>query len=402
MKKVLITLAILLVGVVATLLVVRSRPHVEPVAQEEPPRYIRVTVATAVDRQVVVRSQGTIQPVTEATMVAEVAGTITWVAPSFVDGGFFERGAALLRIDERDYEVAVTGARAEVARAEVQVARELAEAELALEEWQELGAGEAGPLVKREPQLAEARARLDAAKAALSKAELDLERTLVKAPFSGRVRSRAVDLGEFLNRGTPLAEVYAIDRAELELMVPDDELAFLDISLGRSEGEGPGVEVSAEFAGAIHTWQGRIVRTGGAIDQQSRMVPLIAEFENPYRTTSGRPPLAAGLFVDAAVAGRTLEQVIPLPRSTLITPREVLVVDDQDRIRRRQVAILRSDREEVLVSSGIQPGERVALTPSDDLLDGQSVVAAIEGDAGGSSDSLEADLERSTSLGANP
>lgn len=396
MKKALVAFGILLVGALVTVIVVRSRPQVEPVVREDPPRYIRATIAAAEDRQVVVRSQGTIRPVTEATLVAEVPGTITWVSPVFVDGGFFDRGAPLLRIDDRDYDLAVTSARAEVARAEVQVARETAEAELALEEWQELGSGDAGPLVRREPQLAEARARLDAAGAALRKAELDLERTVVRAPFKGRVRARSVDLGEFLNRGTPLAEVYAVDRAELRLMVPNDELAFLELSLGEP-GDGPFVEATAEFAGALHAWQGRVVRTGGAIDEQSRMVPLIAEFDDPYRSDAGQPPLAVGLFVDAAIGGRTLEGVIPVPRSALINPREVLIIDDQDQIRRRQVEVIRRELDTVLVSSGLQPGDRVALTPSDDLLDGQTVVAAIEDAVGeATGDTVTADLERAS------
>ncbi len=366
--------AILAVAVLVVVALLSSRPVVETSPRETAPPAVRVLTVNPTEVDLRVRSQGSVIPVTEADLVAEVAGTIVWTAQSFEVGGFFDAGEVLLRLDPRDYELAVAGARAALAQAGVGLAREQAEADVAREEWEALGAdGEPGPLVLRQPQLAEARAQAEAALANKRRAELDLERTAIRAPFAGRLRVKRVDRGEFVNRGSPLATIYAVDAAEIVLPVPDSELAFLDLPLGDELGEsGPRVLLEARFAGGRHEWEGRIVRVGGEIDPATRMVNLIARVADPYQASGDRPPLSVGLFVDAEVVGRTVESVFRVPRGALVGADGVWLVED-GRLVLRRVGILRADPEVVLVSDGLSAGDRISLTILESAVDGMRV-----------------------------
>ena len=374
-KKVLLPVLILGLGALATGMILRSRQPIDVQPHEEPPTRVRTLTVEKTDVELTVESQGTVVPQTEADLVAEVGGRVTWVAPSFEDGGFFREGDPLLRLDPREYELNVASAGAELARSKVMLAREQAEAQVAREEWRELGEGEPSPLTLREPQLEEARARIQAAEAALAKAELDLERTTLRAPFTGRLRAKRVDLGEFVNRGTPLATIYSVATAEIRLPIPDSELAYLDVPLGARPGAaGPSVRLEAEFAGTRHTWEGRVVRTGGEIDPTSRMVPLIAQVDNPYALRNDAPPLSVGLFVQAAITGRTVRDVIELPREALRGSDSVVVVDQEDRLRTRTVRVLRTTDTVAIISDGLESGERVCLTQLDTVTEGLRVL----------------------------
>ncbi|MYD21615.1 MAG: efflux RND transporter periplasmic adaptor subunit [Holophagales bacterium] len=366
--------AILAVAALVVVALVRSRPVVETAPREIAPPPVRVLTVTPTQVDLGVRSQGSVIPVTEADLVSEVAGTIVWTSESFEVGGFFDPGEVLLRLDRRDYELAVASARAALAQAGVGLAREQAEADVAREEWEELGAdGEPGPLVLRQPQLAEARAQVEAALANKRRAELDLDRTAIRAPFAGRLRAKRVDRGEFVNRGVPLATIYAVDAAEVVLPVPDSELAFLDLPLGSELGDfGPRVLLRAQFAGGRHEWEGRIARVGGEIDPATRMVNLIARVDDPYQGSGDRPPLSVGLFVDAEVVGRSVESVFQVPRGALVGADRVWLVEE-GRLVLRQVGILRADPEVVIVSDGLSAGDRISLTILESAVDGMRV-----------------------------
>ncbi len=366
--------AILAVAALVVVALVSSRPQLETVPREVVPPPVRVLSVTSTEVDLGVRSQGSVIPVTEADLVSEVAGTIVWTAESFEVGGFFDAGEVLLRLDRRDYELALASSRAALAQAGVGLAREQAEADVAREEWEELGEdGEPGPLVLRKPQLAEARAQVEAALANMRRAGLDLERTAIRAPFAGRLRAKRVDRGEFVNRGVPLATIYAVDAAEVVLPVPDSELAFLDLPLDGELGDsGPRVLLRARFAGGRHEWEGRVVRVGGEIDPATRMVNLIARVDDPYRASGDRPPLSVGLFVDAEVVGRSVESVFQVPRGALVGADRVWLVED-GRLVLRRVGILRADPEVVIVSDGLSAGDRISLTVLESAVDGMRV-----------------------------
>ncbi len=389
--KILLPLVVLAIGVASTVVLVRTRPAAETRARDIPPPLVRVHVVQTEDLQLRVYSQGTVEPRTRTALVAEVSGRVVEVSPAFESGRFFEANEVLLRIEPVDFELAVVRARAAVAQAEVRVANERAEAAVARREWQELGEGEASPLVTRQPQLQEAEATLEAARATLRQAELELERTRIRVPFPGRVSAKRADVGQYVVRGTSLGEVYAIDFAEVRLPIPDGELAFLETSWSqptRSEATGPPrasldparagtaphVLLQAQFAGAQQRWSGRIVRSEGEIDPRTRMLHVVARIDDPYGRLEPRDaPLAAGLFVHAEILGRHVSDVVVLPRAAVRGRDQVLVVDADDRLRFRTIEVVRAQRDEVVVRAGLSEGERVLLSPLEAVTDGMRV-----------------------------
>ena len=366
-------------------LLLLTRPEVERREPEARPPLVRVVRAEPTDVTLSVRAHGTVVPRTESDLVAEVAGEVVWVSPHLVAGGFFAAGEPLLRIDRTDYELELEAARAELLRAESEHAR----ARLALERQERLrerGAASQARLDDAVRAERVAAAQLRVARARLARARRDLERTEVRAPYTGRVRSESVDPGQWVGRGTRLARVYAVDYAEVRLPVPDRELAFLDLPPLRPEAaggpeRGPEVLLRARFAGRLVEARGRVVRTEGEIDPRTRMVHLVARVRDPYGLEEGgrEIPLAVGLFVEASVTGRRLTSVIPLPVAALRGEDRVLVVDEDSRLRFREVEVVRREAERVLVGAGLEAGERVAISPLRAVVDGMAVRVAEEG-----------------------
>ena len=393
--KIILPIGVVLLGAALALAILKARPEVDRQETAALPPLVRVVKVEQEDLALTVLSQGTVKPQVESTLVAEVAGRIDWVSPAFAEGGFFERGSKLVQIDDRDYHLAVSQAEAQVAQARVRLELEQAESDLAREEWNDLGEGEASPLALREPQLTEARAAVQAAEATLQKTKLELERTSIRAQFAGRLRSKLVDLGQFVNRGTALATVYSTDTAELRLPVPKDQLAFLDLQAGlhlaESNPGGPEVILRGEIGSASYSWQAHIVRTGSEFDPATRMFPLFAQIDDPFGRNQGAegPPLPMGLFVNAEIAGRVAYGITVLPRSVLRGSHQVLVVDDESRLRFREVEILRTQGDEVLVQSGLEVGEWVCISSLESVVDGMRVRTIVEGDLLGT----EADKE---------
>ena len=363
-------------AVTATLLL--TRPQLDPSEPEPVAPAVRVMHVNPSRERMVVHAQGTVSPRTEADLVPEVSGNVLWISPNLVAGGYFEAGEPLLRIDERDYRYALERAKAAVDRA-------MAENDFATFELQRLREMEERNLISPsdvETGMRAARvteAALADARAALNQAELDLSRTEVIAPFTGLVRSEQVDPGQFVNRGSAIARLYAVDYVEVRLPIADQQLAYLDIPPMQrgelDESSAPDVLLSADFAGRHYKWRGTIVRTEAEIDMRSRMVNAVAR----VRTTddaAGNPdyvPPPVGLFVEAEIQGRSAENVVVVPRSVIRNGNQVPVVDDDDRLRFRTVSVARIYGDDAYIDGGLEKGERVCLTVLQAVIDGMRV-----------------------------
>lgn len=376
---------VLFIGVLIAYTMIALKPDVETRAPVVVAPLVRVATVKLEDRRLTVESQGTVNPRTESQLVPEVSGQVIWVTDSFASGGFFEKGQSLVKIDPFDYEQAMVTAKSELARAELRLAQEEAESRVAREEWEELGRGDGTPLTLRVPQLADARASVEAAGANVERADRNRERTVIRAPYAGRIRQESVDVGQFVTLGATIATIYSVDAAEVRLPLPDNDLAFVDLPMTyRGGGEArvqPSVVLSTTFAGERHEWQGRIVRTEGEIDPATRMIHAVARVDNPYAPGDNprRPPLNAGMFVHAAIEGIHVEDVAVLPRVALRTGSRVWVVDKDSRLRYRDVVVLRTTQADVIVSEGLHDGELVVLSPLDATTDGMTVRISDEG-----------------------
>ena len=404
--RILVPLAVLAFGGVATVGLVSVKPRLETQKPQHRSPLVRVVSSTPGPVELRVHTQGTVVPRTESDLVAEVSGRIIAVSRSLASGGFLEPGEVLVTIDPSDYEIALERARASLARAESQL--ELAGTALARQgrlAKRKVGSSADLDSARNDEHVAEANLR--EARASLVQAERNLERTRIRVPFAGRVREKKVDIGQYVNRGTPVARVYAVEYAEVRLPIPDRDAAFVDLPIDyrNDEGDsaGPKVLLSARFAGREYTWTGRIVRTEGELDPKTRMIHAVARVEDPYGRGDDpeRPPLAVGLFVDAEIEGRRREGVIELPRSALRGRDQVAIVDSDSRIELRQVEVLRADRTRVFVSSGLAAQERVVSGALALAVDGMLVrVFEDTAEAQGSAEGRQLDTNRADTLAA--
>lgn len=370
---------LLVIGVaalIATVLLL-TRPEQTVIEPEILPPLIRTERVNKAPLRLDVRAEGSAWPQTESSLVAEVAGQVIEVSPSLEAGAFFREGDTLLRLDPRDYRVALDKAQALVARrrSEFALARRQLERRQALADR---GIASPAALDDDKNRAEVARASLRDAEADLDQAKLGVERSEVRAPYDGRVLKREVDRGQYVATGTAIATIYATRSTEVRLPISDQKLSELGLALDFQQSEeqpGPSVELRAGIVGQDATWSGRIDRVEGEIDARTRMVHLVAVVDDPFSLERARegPPLAPGLFVEATIMGREVEAAIRIPSAALRPGNTVLVVDDEERLRIRPVVVLRREREHVVIASGLETGELLCVSPLEAVTDGMRV-----------------------------
>ena len=360
--KVLLPILILLAAGAATVLLIVFKPEATEVAPERPVTSVEVLTVQPESVQLTVRSQGTVLPRTESDLSAEVSGRIIGVADNFRAGGSFQAGDVLVKIDPADYEAAVAASRAELANAELALAQETALAEQAAADWAALGQGEPSDLTLRKPQLAQAKAAIESARANLKRAERDLARTELTAPFDGRVLSTSADLGQFISAvpAAPVARIFATDRAEVRLPVTAREAERLEI---RDRHQRPIALQKANTANSP-TWTARFARMEATIDPETRLLYVVAALDAPFEPTAEHPePLRRGQFVTAEIEGRALSKAHVLPRYALRGSDTVYLVTSRNTLETRRVEIAQSDAERVIITDGLEPGDRIVTSP---------------------------------------
>jgi RND family efflux transporter MFP subunit len=372
-----ITIALLAIGILGLRALTASKPQLEKRKPSVSAPMVRTIKVKTGPQAVDIQGEGTVKPLREINVVPQVDGKVVYVSPSLVNGGQFRKGDTLLRIDPADYELAVTLAEAKVKDAESRLRLAEEEAAAAKEEWRLLYEGssrankEPPPLVAKEPQLAAAQARLEADRADLSKALLNLDRTSLKAPFHGRVSEENVDVGQYVTPGQVLADLYSTEAAEIVLPLEGESIFWFNVP-GFTSGNGPGslAVVRARLAGQDLTWSGRVVRTEGKLDERTRTINVIVRVERPY---AKRPPLAVGLFVTVDIKGRTLPNAAIIPRPALHQGDVVWVVDNNNHLHFRKVDVARAQGDDVIVQAGLKAGERVVTTPLKVVTEGMAV-----------------------------
>jgi RND family efflux transporter MFP subunit len=375
LKKFLLPIGLVIGGIGLAALIIATGPtldHLPPLPNEP---LVRTWQASPETVRMSSFTHGSVVPRTESDLIPEVSGRVINMSHALTSGGFFAKGDMLLEIDPLDYEVALEQARAAVASSESEFAnaRKAHERQLDLASKQSTSESQRDDALNR-MQFAQASVR--EASARVSRAERDLERTRLLAPFEGRVRSERVDVGQFVSRGTPVASLYSTDFAEVRLPLNDEELAFLELPLGGArapETVMPKAILRARFGGQDHEWESTIVRTEGELDPQTRMINVIAQVEAPYETSGDRPPLAIGLFVEAEIIGRTRSDIFVLPRSALQANQQIYIIDGDNKLRFRDVDILRAVGEELYIQNGLEPGETVSLSTVSNAIDGMAV-----------------------------
>ncbi len=379
-----VSATLVITGVIVMIALTAGSPELQKIKPDAPAPMVHVMKVKTGPKPIIIRGEGTVHPLKEIDLVPQVGGKIVHTSPSLVNGGKFSKGDPLLSINPIDYELAVTLAKAKVRNSESNLKIIQEEALVAREEWRahysdisHAGKG-IPPLVAKEPQLAAARASLDADRSDLKKALLNLGRTALKAPFNGRVSKKSVDIGQYVTPGQTLARLFSTEAVEIALPLEDKDLFWFDVpGFTPGDGDGSPATVHAEIAGHKLVFSGKVVRAEGKLDERTRMITVIVRVDRPY---AKRPPLAIGLFATVDIRGRVLPDAAVIPRAALHQGNIVWTVNDEGVLRFRAVRIARYQGEEIIIETGLKEGEKVVFSPLKAATDGMTVRIAMEKD----------------------
>ncbi|MFT4547074.1 MAG: RND family efflux transporter MFP subunit [Verrucomicrobiales bacterium] len=347
------TITLAIAGAIIAILI-KFAPEAKEEKREEILPTVEVIAVEATSTSIQIDSQGLIEAPTETSLAAEVGGTVIEVSEKFEVGGEFQRSKWLLKIEPADYASALAQMQANVAEAELNLSLEQGRARAAERDWKSVGDNKApSDLVLRKLHIKSAKAKLESAKSAVEKANRDLARTEILAPYDCRIRATYAEVGSFVTPGARIADIYERGGFEVRLPIPLDDFAFIE-----EDGTGSPVTFTAEIAGNVKTWRGKIIRDEGVIDRQSRSVYLVAHVD----TKEQGKFLSPGLFVKATIIGRELENIIALPRKALYGKDQVYIIDNENKLNFRTVTVARTERDRVLITDGLKSGERVCIT----------------------------------------
>ena len=378
MKERYFPILIVVSGIMIGWLILITGPSLEPRAPPENKPLVRTITANTETIRLSSTAFGTVSPRSENELIPEVSGSIVYMSPSLVSGGFFKKDDLLFSIEPLDYQVALeqSSAALKSAESELENARRNHDRQINLAKKQSISESRKEEAVNR-LRFAESAHR--EANARVSLAKKNLERTKIKAPYDGRVRNEKIDLGQFVNRGQSVANIYATDSAEIKLPVHDKELAFLDLPLFETErSEDDTVILKANFAGKQHIWNARIARTEGELDSKTRMINVIAEIDSPYSLKDSRPPLTIGLFVEAEILGRFVEDAIVIPQSAIQENNLVYTVNNENRLEFKKVETLRMINNQAIITGGLKAGDTVCVSTLRDAEPGMQIRTSID------------------------
>ena len=361
---------ILVSSVILFVLMIKLKPEAEFQEPKIIPQLVETMVAYPSEVSAKISSQGTIRPEHEIFITSELSGKVAWVSESFLDGAGFRIGDTLMKIEKRDYELALISTESSLFQAKLALEREEAESNLASIEWKRVGKGDASSLTLREPQLAQARAVLAAAEAAYEQSKRNLGRTSIIAPFDGRVRKKMVDLGTNLIPGARVADIYATASFEVRLPIADKDIPFLGIPLDGTSinlASRPDVKLSTSYGGEELEINGYIVRSESEIDLKTRMISVIATI--PISKSNTR--FKVGMFVNAEIKGSSFLGVTVVPRSAVKDDMIWVVIDQK--LRRKSVEVIRYEKDFAFISNGLNKNDRILITRLSSYVDGMPV-----------------------------
>lgn len=368
--KALLPLGILGLGVAGAMALFAARTQAEPKEASAPLTFVEIADVERVDHTPTITAMGVVAAEKQVAVSFEVAGRVTEQNAALVPGGKVAAGDPLLRIDARDYALAVDSSKADLAQARLLVREESTLRKVAEHEWRERPQGfsdETLAFALREPHIDAAKARVKSAQNQIKKAKRDLGRTILRAPFDAMVLAESVDVGQAVAPGVALATLAGIDRFWVQVSLPVRQLTQLQIpEVNTDAPKGSVAKVHNEASGTDATRDGYVLRLEGTVDPRGRMAQLFVGVDDPLgikQPIAERPiPLLLGTKVRVEFAGKTLHDVVVLPRRALRHDSSVWTVDAEGRLHARPVEVVWRERGIVVIENGLTPGDRVVLT----------------------------------------
>lgn len=361
-------LVVLVLGVLGMVYLMTNGPEAD---KEPPPRIIpvvRVVTVKSADEQLYIETQGRVTPSRRTQVASEVMGRVIMVSPRFKTGGVFIKNDIMLEIDSADYVSLLATAESSLADAKLVLAQEESRAEQSRRDWAKLGRGNPSDLVLRKPQIVSAKARITAAEAAVGKATRDLDRTKLRAPYDCRVEAAYNDLGSFIAAGARLADLYSTDAFEVRVPVTLEELGYLK----SADVIGAEVSTTATIGSKQRSWNGKIIRSEGMVDQKTMTMYLVVGID-PNKNDEQHTLPPSGLFVRAEIKGLIMSSVINIPRSALRSNNTLLTVDADHKLEIIPVKVARTLKKTVLISHGLKDGTKVIISPMETPVGGMEL-----------------------------
>lgn len=374
-KTALICLGIFLVGAVITLLIFSTEPEAtQSGATRDTAMLVEVVEVERANFTPTIQAMGTVQPSQDIILSPRVDGEIVERSENFTPGGYVEEGEVLIQIDPADYENELQQRRNDLRQAETDLTIEMGRQNVAREDYELLDdslANENRSLVLREPQLNAARSTVEAAEAAVKQAELNLQRTTIRAPFNAYILSRNVNVGSQVSVGDELARLVGFDNYWVQATLPLNHLRWVDIPQNGNGGSPVTIHNSSAWQDGEYR-EGSLYRLIGALDNQTRLARVLINVPDPHGYQSGnmdQPRLMIDSFVEANIRARELEDVIRVDRDYIRQNDTIWVMED-DTLRIRDANIMFRDASYAYISEGLQDGDMVVTTNLTTVVDG--------------------------------
>ena len=356
----------------------------KPVAKKKPPvasaPLVDVEVVKAEDFNIWTPVMGTVQAARKISLEPQVAGKVISVSDKFIPGGYFEKGQEILRIDPLDYELKVKQQESSVVDADYNLKVEQGHQKVAGREWKLLkkssgGTAQEASLALRKPHLEKAEADYASAKAKLQQARVDLSRTIVRAPFSAMIESKAADLGANLGEQEEIATLVGTDEFWVMVSVPVDRLDRLIFPSEANGFKGSLARVISGSGESSFERKGHVLRLLPSLESQGRMARVIVTVEDPLnlKGEKGLRPLLLGSYINVSIDSGILKNVFAVPRVAFRDDNTLWIMNSSGKLEIRKVDPIWRDENFIYLKSGLADGEKLVLTDISTPLKGMNL-----------------------------
>lgn len=406
---------IIVIGIAVALAMFLVSLKKDPEKKEiiQTPPSVKAIVVKPVSKVMTVEAYGTVKPRKLVKIAAEVSGKIDYIHPSFIEGGEIKKGQVLVRIDRRTYQlnrqaglVNVKQAKTDIKKLRQDIANlksdiKLSEANLKLSEKEfariKTLSGKqfasTNSLDKAEQQYLQARIQfqnlnnqlsltdtmmeqkdttLAMARVDLQKADLALKKTSIVSDFDGFVLDKFAEAGEYVNPGQVIGSIYQRDNLDVDVRISLEKLRWIESDF--ENGKTPKVKITMANLDKLmpFVWDAKVARIKSKIDETTRTLPMTIEISIPEKKQKNIFQLKPGTFVKCSITGETRENIFVLPRH-LLKQKNTLYTISSDHLKMKKVKILRKFEEEVYIDQGLEPGDKIIVSPLPGAIDGMKL-----------------------------
>jgi RND family efflux transporter MFP subunit len=358
---------LLLLGLGVGVYLVRTAPKTVAEPETKTLKTVLTLVLSPSTHRIHIEALGNVIPAKQVTLSSEVAGRVVRLHDQLVAGGHVRAGDEILGIDDADYQINLSEQKAVLAEAQCELELEQGRKVVAAREWEQLKREMPEievnqDLVLRVPHQRKMEATIARAASAIAKAELDLRRTSVIAPFNALVLEESVELGQLLNVGDTVASVAGADEFWVQTSVRQDELPRIQLPTPSIQGAPAKITLETGDDGVVY--QGEVIRLLSDLEPNGRNARVIVRIKDPLSAKADTPsvPLLLRSFVRVEIDAGELADVIALDRPQLHEGDQVWVVDASDALQIRQAEVLWKQGEIVYVANCLEAGDRIVMS----------------------------------------